>query len=496
MLPKHRGRNGVYYKPLNTILPFDVDYEPNTAGDAIVVTLRSNASTQFRGFMLEARDGDTDHIVGQFHLLQSDRTRLLTCNNRAGSAVSNKGNIRKTSIKVQWKPQKGIKNIIFRVTFVESLARFWQPVNVILPPTTTPSTTTSTTTLSTTTGTTTPSTTTGTTTLSTTTGTTTPSTTTGTTTLSTTTGTTTPSTTTGTTTPSTTTGTTTSSTTTGTTTSSTTTSTTTPSMTTGTTTSSTTTGTTTLSTTIGTTTPSTTTSSKTPKPSTAEPDKTSKQPFNLLGGVGTGVMNLRSAVVVVRMELPNLYLITLVNSPCSHHLSKVLKILCCLFCAAVEILALILFCLADSINITLVALLCVAMAINFIELVIICLPIGPSHELKEISDFIVQVCSAIHGIFTIAVIFVGVLENDNCGKNRKDSWLLKVMIAYSVWILLFVICFLMGSTQRKTILGRSKKKKRRLAAAKGINALSVFFMFGTICFAVAVTFGVFWCQEK
>lgn len=67
------------------------------------------------------------------------------------------------------------------------------------------------------------------------------------------------------------------------------------------------------------------------------------------------------------------------------------------------------------------------------------------------SDFISK--SLLH---TVAVIFVGVFETDDCRKNRKESWLLKVMVAYTVWILLFVIWVFIFSTYGKAILGRSK----------------------------------------
>ncbi|KAK1897069.1 Ferric-chelate reductase 1 [Dissostichus eleginoides] len=100
-----------------------------------------------------------------------------------------------------------------------------------------------------------------------------------------------------------------------------------------------------------------------------------------------------------------------------------------------------------------IALVCVAIAFNFMELFIVCLRIEPSHELKEISELTIKVCSVIHWSFTTAIIFLGVLEFDNCG---KDFWLVKVMIAYTVWILLFVIWVYVSSIHRKTILGGSK----------------------------------------
>ncbi|XP_035864564.1 probable transcription-associated protein 1 isoform X2 [Sander lucioperca] len=338
----------------------------------------------------------------------------------------------------------------FRATFVEDYATFWNPMDVTLPPPTTPSPTPSTT----------------------------------------------PSTTKPSTTPSTTQP-----------------STTTPSTTPSTTQSSTTTPSTTPSTTqSSTTTPSTTSTSDSDstKPNTAETSMTTQVTitFNLLQGAAIVGMNFDSFLVVVKTELPNILATTLRNRPLSCCLNKVLKILCSLLCAAVEITAVVLFCLADSIKVTLVALVCVAIVLNFIKLVIVCLPIGPSHELKEICDLTVKVCSVIHVIFSTAVVVVGVLEIDNCRNNRKDSWLLKVMVAYAIWIFLFLIWVSVTSIQSKAILGRSQigsqrhgergrqQRKMKLSAAEVIvTAVSVILIVGNLCFAVAITVGIFRCQE-
>ncbi|TDH08461.1 hypothetical protein EPR50_G00097980 [Perca flavescens] len=219
-------------------------------------------------------------------------------------------------------------------------------------------------------------------------------------------------------------------------------------------------------------------------------------------------MNFVCFLVVVKTELPNILATTLHNSPLSCCLNKVLKILCSLLCVAVEITAVVLFCLADTIKVTLVALVCVAIVFDFIKLVIVCLPIGPSHELKEICDLMVNVCSVIHVIFTTTVVFVGVLEMDNCRNTKEDSWLLKVMVAYTIWILLFLIWVSVNSIQRKAILGRSqignqkhgkrwrKQKNMKLSAAEVmVTAVSVILIVGNLCFAVAVTVGIFRYQE-
>ncbi|KAI9547594.1 hypothetical protein NQZ68_014860 [Dissostichus eleginoides] len=209
-------------------------------------------------------------------------------------------------------------------------------------------------------------------------------------------------------------------------------------------------------------------------------------------------MTADSVLVAVKTELP-LLLTLLIDGPRLHHLNKV-KILSCVLCAAVEIPALVLFSLADPINVLFIALVCVAIAFNFMELFIVCLRIEPSHELKEISELTIKVCSVIHWSFTTAIIFLGVLEFDNCG---KDFWLVKVMIAYTVWILLFVIWVYVSSIHRKTILGGSKigssknrkerKKKKLSAAGVIVIAVQVILGVGNLCFAFAISFGIFWC---
>ncbi|KAM8874407.1 uncharacterized protein AB9W97_015772 isoform 1-T1 [Spinachia spinachia] len=69
-----------------------------------------------------------------------------------------------------------------------------------------------------------------------------------------------------------------------------------------------------------------------------------------------------------------------------HRLHKMSQIFFVLLCAAVEISSLVLFCQDDPIKVPLVALLSVAIGIHFTELVIVCLPIGPSHELWDLTS--------------------------------------------------------------------------------------------------------------
>ncbi|GLD50261.1 uncharacterized protein AKAME5_002787100 [Lates japonicus] len=160
--------------------------------------------------------------------------------------------------------------------------------------------------------------------------------------------------------------------------------------------------------------------------------------------------------------------------------------------------------------VTLGALVCVVIVINFIELVMVSLSFGSSCEVKEICDHVVKVCAVVHEIFTIAVIFVGILEIDR-RPNRTESWLLKVVIAYTAWIFLFDVWVFIFSIYSNIILRRSKienskssgqqggqqRQKKKLDAAKvTVIAVSGIIIVGTMSFNIAIIAGISKLQEK
>lgn len=202
------------------------------------------------------------------------------------------------------------------------------------------------------------------------------------------------------------------------------------------------------------------------------------------------------------MELSVIFIVLFASNLFYGRLNEVLKITISIFCIATEISSMMLFCSEGSCEILFVALVCVAIVINFLEVVITSLPIGPSHKLKEICDF---VCFAMHNIFTTAAIFVGVLEVDNCGKSFTDSWLQKVMAAFTAWNFLSIIWAFIFTTRKiqsrtgslqNDVTGRQQSKKNLSAAEKIVTAHSGFFIVGTTAFAVAVTVGLFCCKEN
>ncbi|XP_077964647.1 uncharacterized protein LOC120824395 isoform X8 [Gasterosteus aculeatus] len=487
MLPLHDA------DPQTSKPPYEVSYQQGHVRDPITVCLSSPTGKDFMGFMLKALDTSKEEgpPLGKFTLLDSGLDQLLTCSGSGeGSAVSHKNNRRKTRICVNWTaPQDAGASTTFRATFSETYKTFWTKVDAILPPptpipstlpSTQPSTATSTqpstaTSAQPSTATSAPS--------STQPGTSTSTQPSATTSTQPSTATSAP--------PSTHPGTSTS---------------TQPSTTTS----------AKPSTHPGTSTstqPSTTTSAKpSTQPGTATSSPPSTQPglFLLicLQKAGTVKMNVVLFLGVLKMELSNIFLTALSDGPFSRHLNKVSQTFFVVLCGVVETSALALFCLANPINVSLVALVSVAIVFNIIELVIVCLPIGPSHELKEISDHVVKVSSFIHQTFTTAAIFVGILEVDKHKGTRTDSRILKVMVAFTVLLLLFEMWVFISSTQRKAMLRRKTgcpanrergrpRGKQKLGAAKGIViAVSVIFIVAFLCFGVTVAVMILGCHQE
>ncbi|XP_030584050.1 uncharacterized protein LOC115779496 [Archocentrus centrarchus] len=202
------------------------------------------------------------------------------------------------------------------------------------------------------------------------------------------------------------------------------------------------------------------------------------------------------------MAISSIAKILLTSEAFYHRLYEVSKIAGNMLCAAVEISSMILLCMGDCWKVTLIALVCVVTVINFAEMVIVSLKIGRSPKVKKSCDIAVRVCFVIHKIFTIAVIFLGVMENDDCGNNVSDSWLLKVMIAFTVWDFLLIIWVVMLSTERTDHLQTNERNKRlrrwkSLRVAEMINiTVSVILIAGSISFPVAVIVALFTCRKN
>ncbi|KAF4072367.1 hypothetical protein AMELA_G00262170 [Ameiurus melas] len=132
------------YQPQNTTPPFKVVPDKINVGSSDVgksfdVTLKADDPESFRGFMLEARKTGSTTPQGSFSLVDTEYSRLQTCNGRKDTAVTQTDNQRKTEIKVKWNvSETGV--YFFRATFVKSYRIFWENVNIFTTtaPTSTP----------------------------------------------------------------------------------------------------------------------------------------------------------------------------------------------------------------------------------------------------------------------------------------------------------------------------------------------------------------------
>uniref|UniRef100_A0AAZ1XMD2 Reelin domain-containing protein n=1 Tax=Oreochromis aureus TaxID=47969 RepID=A0AAZ1XMD2_OREAU len=213
----------------------------------------------------------------------------------------------------------------------------------------------------------------------------------------------------------------------------------------------------------------------TPEPTTTP--STTKCSTNIEERAGIALMCFDSVLVAEMKVISNIGKVLLASEAVFHHINKVIFF----------------------------ALVCVMIVINFTGIVVVSLGIRSGPEGKKICEYAANVCFVIHNIFTIAVIFVGVMEND-CGNNMRDSWLLKVMIAFTVWDFLNVIWIVILSSEKRGHLGMSERNKqqvrvcfshcqRRLRDAV-VNSVSVILFAGAISFSIAIIVGIFPCQKQ
>ncbi|XP_063062356.1 putative ferric-chelate reductase 1 [Engraulis encrasicolus] len=122
LTPQHSGIAASSSPPPFIIYTDRTEY---SEGDEIIVTLQAN-STQFQGFLMQAREVGGSQPVGSFSLMGND-SRLLECNGQSDSAVSQVSGESKQTVQNKWTaPQSGqLKDIEFRVTFVQNYPNFW-----------------------------------------------------------------------------------------------------------------------------------------------------------------------------------------------------------------------------------------------------------------------------------------------------------------------------------------------------------------------------------
>ncbi|XP_034438555.1 ferric-chelate reductase 1 isoform X1 [Hippoglossus hippoglossus] len=395
MLPEHVD-SGTLVSPQTTEPPFEIQYEQGNNDEPITVILKSKQSTQFRGFMLEARErGKVDEgvPVGKFIILEPSKTALMTCNGSANSSVTQVNNQRQSLIKVNWTAQGADLDIAFRATFVQRFETFWDQVdvNVTFVESSTPQPSPATSTTESTTG------------------------------------------------------------------------------------------------TITTSTTESTTGTITTKMTTTTNNNASSQ-HSLTREEGCIMLMCTNCLVAILIMM-----VTLLDYICLA-IAKWFNISSSVFCAVLEIAALVLIFVGDYYDVTLAALVCVVTVINLIELIIASLPLICDLQ-KGKCDIAVTVCSLLQVIFTIAIMYVGVLKLDGCGQTRMESWPLRVLITYTVWISLFVVWAIIF---RKTILKKLEKWEQHeewdiCAAMVNVMVVPVVIVVGTISFTVAIMVGIATC---
>ncbi|XP_069378276.1 ferric-chelate reductase 1-like [Paralichthys olivaceus] len=187
-------------------------------------------------------------------------------------------------------------------------------------------------------------------------------------------------------------------------------------------------------------------------------------------------------------------MVSLLDSYTCLAIDKWFNISSTVFCAVLELTALVLIFIGDHYDITLAALMCVVTVINLIELIIASLPLICDVQQGK-CKFAVTVGSLLQVILTFAILYVGVLKLDRCGQTRMESWPLIVLITYTVWIFLFIVWAIIF---RKTILRKLDKMEQEAegdfcAAIVSVIVIPVIIVAGTISFTVALMVGIATC---
>ncbi|XP_034166527.2 putative ferric-chelate reductase 1 [Pangasianodon hypophthalmus] len=128
MMPTHTP-----FMPQNITEPYRVRVDRRTCrpGDMIRVTLESVDSTEFEGFMLQARPSSGNSAVGYFMPGNASLVRLHNCFNTEKSAISHSGANELTRIEVMWVAPltAAPEDITFCATFVKNYIEFWTMVS-------------------------------------------------------------------------------------------------------------------------------------------------------------------------------------------------------------------------------------------------------------------------------------------------------------------------------------------------------------------------------
>ncbi|XP_074545686.1 putative ferric-chelate reductase 1 [Halichoeres trimaculatus] len=126
------------FSPSSSRPPFIVSTPSSTYRPGGVLTVmveaETNSSSDFQGFLLQARSGSGDAVmwpVGKFTNINSSQFTALHCQNQQNSTVSQATGAKKKKIQVSWEaPNSGnYGDIYFSVTVVQNYPTFWVGIN-------------------------------------------------------------------------------------------------------------------------------------------------------------------------------------------------------------------------------------------------------------------------------------------------------------------------------------------------------------------------------
>ncbi|XP_034469550.1 putative ferric-chelate reductase 1 [Hippoglossus hippoglossus] len=133
MMPVHPP-----YKPSTSNPPFTLSTSSATytPGGVITVTVEvvKNSSTEFQGFLLQARSRQGNALlwpVGKFTNIDTSLFRALACQNMEDSTVSQASAAKKKKVQLTWEAPRnsGSGDIYFSATLVQDYTTFWVQLN-------------------------------------------------------------------------------------------------------------------------------------------------------------------------------------------------------------------------------------------------------------------------------------------------------------------------------------------------------------------------------
>ncbi|XP_069674373.1 putative defense protein Hdd11 isoform X2 [Periplaneta americana] len=118
MIPDHHST------PKTTPSPYTISVSKNSikAGESVQVTLAGAKNTQFKGYFIQARVGNTP--IGKFD--KGAEINLVNCGGGVATAATHTDNNDKGKITLTWTAPDGLsESVKFRVTFVQTGADYW-----------------------------------------------------------------------------------------------------------------------------------------------------------------------------------------------------------------------------------------------------------------------------------------------------------------------------------------------------------------------------------